>query len=66
MELVVDKRLQKYVDSVVKFSQAEPDASRFEELAYILGGPYGVQGIANILATMPIVEEMPISSKGIC
>lgn len=66
MELVVDKRLQKYVDSVVKFSQAEPDASRFEELAYILGGPYGVQGIANIIATMPIVEDSPTTNRRVC
>lgn len=66
MELVVDKRLQKYVDAVVKFSQMEPDASRYEELAYILGGPYGVQQIANIIATMPIVEDSPITNRRVC
>ena len=38
MELVVDKCLQKYVDSVGRFSRADPDASLYEELAYILGG----------------------------
>lgn len=64
MELVVDKRLQKYVDTVVKFSQREPDAALYEEMAYILGGPHGVQQIANIIAEeMPTPEDFTLGNK---
>lgn len=66
MDLVVDRRLQKYVDTVVKFSQMEPDAQLYEELACILGGPYGYKQVANLIATMPMVEESPIASRSIC
>lgn len=46
--LLVDKRLQEYVDSLAEFSQMEPNASLYEELAYRLGGPNGIKRIAGL------------------
>lgn len=56
LQLVVDKRVQKYVDSLVEFSKMEPGASLYEELAYRLGGPLGMRQVGDIYFGFPVNE----------